>query len=155
MADLSSKPSVPFQQAQLGNGVLNTVFPPTAQGREVGDQLYLWDKDRLLVLVNESGTVQWKELFLTNPAGTAFAANQPTGTDTITNGTNTKVVNNTRCTASSVVLITAITPGLRAAAPVQFTVVPGNGSFTVNVNDFAGALVNVTADVNFIYAIIG
>lgn len=155
MADLSSNPSVPFQQSQLGNGVLNTVFPPTAPGREVGGQLYIWDKDRLLVLVNESGTVQWKELFLTNPAGTALTTNQPTGTDSIASGTSSKVVNNSRCTANSVVVVTAITPGLQAASPVQFTVVAADGSFTVSVNNFAGALVNTTAKVDFNYAIIG
>lgn len=147
MSDLSISPDVSYQQGALANGVLNTVFPPSGQGRQAGQFLYLYDKDRLLFNVNNNGSQLWKELLVIPPRGTALGADEAIGTATVVSGTNSITVNNALVTPNSVILITAVVKGLQAAAPVQATI--SNqiaGAFDITIYNFAGALTNLTAD---------
>lgn len=151
----SNTPDIFFQQAALGIGVLNAVYPPDAQGREVGQMLYCYDVERLFLNVNSGGQT-WRELLNFQPAGAALGPNEPNGTATVLSGTSSITVNNSRVTPNSVILVQVQDPGIAAAAACQAAIIiPAAGSFTINIRNFAGALVNTTADTTFRYLIIG
>jgi hypothetical protein len=154
MTATSNSPRIAFQQAELGLGSLAVDFPATAPGRQVGQQLFLYDVLRLLVNVNIGG-LTWREVLNTNPAGSPLAPNQPNGEAIIPIGVSAVTVPNARCTPNSVILVQAISPGIQAAAPVQVAVIPGAGSFELEIRNFVGALVVTGAAATVRYLIVG